>query len=540
MLRNKELKEIERATVLAWSRAADGNTTSLLALGTVAGSLNADFSTSASVELVRVNWADPSPAMTVVGSASAPDKLHKLAWGGTAGTHGVLAGALQDGSLVLWDPAKLLEKRGDAAALSVQKKHTAAVLTVDFNPLSPNLLASGGADGELLVWDVARGSCFAAGGGAANATAAVAGGARGELLQVAWNRRVEAILAAVAAGGASTVVWHLKDNKPILAFHDQKHRASRVRALAWHPTESTQLVTASDDDQQPALLLWDLRNTYAPTRVFTGHRKGVWALSWNAFEPALLASVGKDSCTLLWDMRTGAHKLAEELSATAWNFEVQWAPRPGTQCVLATCSLQNLGGCTACTTPIPPPLPAPAPADAAAAATAASAALSPFDAIVAAQQQQQQPPPHPGAARAAGGPRPVASGRAPRAPLAAAGGGLCAGLRRAARAVRAKGVRVARGGGPGAERARVLQEALGGRQQYAALCQSRAAAGGPDATVWRFVLARLTDDRRALLQLLGFRAPAPATPAEAPPAAAPAAAPPPPPPAAPGPPRAPR
>jgi protein transport protein SEC31 len=37
--------------------------------------------------------------------------------------------------------------------------------------------------------------------------------------------------------------------------------------MAWNPEEATQIITASEDDGTPVIEIWDLRYTYAPTKV---------------------------------------------------------------------------------------------------------------------------------------------------------------------------------------------------------------------------------------------------------------------------------
>ena len=44
-------------------------------------------------------------------------------------------------------------------------------------------------------------------------------------------------------------------------------RKAAVSAVAWHPENPTKLVTASEDDANPIIMLWDLRQAMAPERV---------------------------------------------------------------------------------------------------------------------------------------------------------------------------------------------------------------------------------------------------------------------------------
>ena len=68
-----------------------------------------------------------------------------------------------DGTVNLWNPSKIVgvkkQEEGEGPAnplLCKLQKHTGAVKGLQFNPFSSNLLASGAADGELAIWDLAN------------------------------------------------------------------------------------------------------------------------------------------------------------------------------------------------------------------------------------------------------------------------------------------------------------------------------------------------------------------------------------------------
>jgi hypothetical protein len=80
---------------------------------------------------------------------------------------------------------------------------------------SPNLLASGGADGELCIWDVGnplQPSLYPAMKGGS-------GGPQPEITHLTWNRKVQHILATCTAAG-TVVVWDLKKQRPVISFKD--------------------------------------------------------------------------------------------------------------------------------------------------------------------------------------------------------------------------------------------------------------------------------------------------------------------------------
>jgi protein transport protein SEC31 len=284
------------------------------------------------------------------GAVAANERFHRLVWSPAGAEtegmpHGLIAGGLVDGSVNLYNPAKIIgspvaaepSDGGGGALITKMQKHTGPVRGLEFNSFSPNLLASGAEDGELCIWDLAKPS-------APSLYPALKGGAggqpgAGEVSFLAWNKKVQHILASSSLNG-TTVVWDLKRQRPVISFTDPNSRR-RCSALQWNPEVATQLIVASDDDRSPSLQIWDLRNSISPAREFVGHSKGVLAMAWSQADPSMLLTCGKDNRTLCWDTVAG-EVLAELPASTNWNFDVQWsATTPG---VLSTCSFDGRVG----------------------------------------------------------------------------------------------------------------------------------------------------------------------------------------------------
>jgi protein transport protein SEC31 len=229
---------------------------------------------------------------------------------------------MEDGSLQLWDAAKLLA--GEDALMSRDTKHTGPIKALQFNPLRPQVLATAGAKGELFVWDINDTStAFRLGTAAAH-----------DIDCVAWNRKVSNILATGSAGGFVTV-WDLKTKKASLTLNNNR---KPVSSIAWDPTNSTNLLTATSDDNTPVILLWNLRNSQAPEKTLQGHDQGILSLSWCQQDPGLLISCGKDNRTLVWNPQNG-ERYGEFPEATNWTFLTRF--NPGNPNLVATASFDG-------------------------------------------------------------------------------------------------------------------------------------------------------------------------------------------------------
>ncbi|CAN0577712.1 unnamed protein product, partial [Ectocarpus sp. 12 AP-2014] len=84
---------------------------------------------------------------------------------------------------------------------------------------------------------------------------------------------------ATAAQNGSCIVWDLKQKKPWCELRDPNR--APITDVAWNPDQGQHLVTASGDDNNPVLKLWDLRSsTTLPLATLSGHSEGVLSVAW--------------------------------------------------------------------------------------------------------------------------------------------------------------------------------------------------------------------------------------------------------------------
>ncbi|KAH9932332.1 uncharacterized protein B0H18DRAFT_1137560 [Fomitopsis serialis] len=334
-----KLKEIHRTSTFAWSPSPS---LPLLATGTVAGALDESFSNNGQLEIWAPDFLDKTQydlgqegQAGPKASVTTTSRFNRLAWGYTDASRprGVLVAGMENGELDIWDPAKIVANA--EVPNPTQLNAYGPVRGLDFNPIQTNLFASGAVNGEIYIWDLR------------DPSKPYSPGTRStkldEITALAWNHHVQYALAASSSTGY-TVVWDLRGKREVAAltygggagtmggamqgFGGGMAMGGRrgMSDVAWHPDNATRLVTASEDDTSPVIMVWDLRNARAPEKILTGHEKGVLSLSWCKQDPDLLLSCGKDNRALCWNPQT-SEILARYVAKDNWAFQVQWCPR---------------------------------------------------------------------------------------------------------------------------------------------------------------------------------------------------------------------
>ncbi|KAM6902821.1 protein transport protein Sec31A [Xenentodon cancila] len=313
-----KLKEINRTAIQSWSPAQHHPV--YLATGTSAQQLDASFSTNASLEIFELDLAEPSLDMKSCGTFSSSHRYHKLVWGpfgmdAQGHPSGVLIAGGENGNVILYDPAKIMAGES-GVVIAESSRHTGPVRALDVNPFQTNLVASGGNESEIYVWDLN------------NFGSPMTPGPKTQPLEdiscVSWNRQVQHILASASPGGRASV-FDLRKNDLIIKVSDHSNRM-HCSGLAWNPDVATQLVLASEDDRLPVIQMWDLRFATSPLKILEHHTRGVLAIAWSVADPELLLSCGKDSKILCWNPNT-AEVLYELPTSSQWCFDIQWCPR---------------------------------------------------------------------------------------------------------------------------------------------------------------------------------------------------------------------
>lgn len=233
------------------------------------------------------------------------------------GSQGVIAGGLENGHLNVWNVNGLLSKAPieSSRILNSETHHKGPVKGLEFNS-AMNVLASAATDGDIFIWDLNNLSKPYTPGNKSSRLE--------DVTSLAWNKQVPHIMATGSNNGM-TVVWDLKNRREVLQLSNPNGRKV-VTSIAWNPDNATQILTATDDDQNPGIMAWDLRNAHAPERVLFGHTKGIMSMAWCPRDSDMLFSCAKDNRTILWNPHYG-QIIGEFAPSRNWSFDVQWSPK---------------------------------------------------------------------------------------------------------------------------------------------------------------------------------------------------------------------
>lgn len=304
-----KLCDIPETAVFTWI----DETIPLIATGTLSGVMDDNFSSDSSLSIYNPFESSKNPLYT----SAAPGKFSSIDWAKSDNhSRGILACGLENSTIQLYDTNKILDTKPSNlidARINEYKKHSTPVLQVCFNPLQSHILASSGSKGEIFIWDIKKDTSF-------NPGQAIS--PMSKVSSLAWNNNISHIFGTAGDNGY-TSIWDLKAKREVLQLNYANYNLS---VLKWHPTQSTKLVTASDNDNDPVILTWDLRNSSTPEKIMKGHKKGILSLDWCLNDPQLLLSSSKDDTVKLWNP-IEAYEIATYPSLPNWVHQTKFSPK---------------------------------------------------------------------------------------------------------------------------------------------------------------------------------------------------------------------
>ncbi|CAI1889091.1 hypothetical protein SEUBUCD646_0D00590 [Saccharomyces eubayanus] len=308
-----KLAEFSRTATFTWSH----DKIPLLVSGTVSGTVDANFSTDSSLELWSLLTTDSEKP---VASLQVDSKFNDLDWSHNNKT---IAGALDNGTLELYSVGDAHDTIVSTAKFS---NHSSSVKTVKFNSKQDNVLASGGNNGEIFIWDMNK--CTESPSSYTPLTPGQSMSSVDEVNSLAWNQSLAHVFASAGSSNFASI-WDLKAKKEVIHLSYTSPNSGikqQLSVVEWHPRNSTRVATATGSDNDPSILVWDLRNANTPLQTLSqGHQKGILSLDWCHQDENLLLSSGRDNTVLLWNPES-AEQLSQFPTRGNWCFKTKFAP----------------------------------------------------------------------------------------------------------------------------------------------------------------------------------------------------------------------
>lgn len=305
-----KLADYSRTATFAWSHDKIPS----LVTGTASGTVDADFSSESSLEL----WSLLSPDATNPNASLSVDaKFNDLDW---SHDNKVIAGALDNGSV------ELFSYKDDSLKSEAKfQRHRTTARVARFNSKQFNVLATGGTKGEIFIWDVNK--CLENPNDYTPLTPGNSMTPVEEITSLAWNQSLAHVFASAGSTSYASI-WDLKAKKEVIHLsYTSPHTGLKapLSVVEWHPKNSTRVATATGSDNEPSILVWDLRNANTPLQVLSqGHSKGVLSLDWCNQDENLLLSSGRDNTVVLWNPQAG-EELTQFPTRSNWVFKTKFA-----------------------------------------------------------------------------------------------------------------------------------------------------------------------------------------------------------------------
>ena len=126
--------------------------------------------------------------------------------------NGLILGGTDNGELCVISAAAILNNKPEEANVTTFSDHSGAVTALDINKFQSHIVASGGPDSEIFIWDLK------------NIGTPLTPGPKttppDQISCLAWNKQVQHILASSTQTGR-VVVWDLRKSEPIIKVGDQ-------------------------------------------------------------------------------------------------------------------------------------------------------------------------------------------------------------------------------------------------------------------------------------------------------------------------------
>ncbi|KST61780.1 hypothetical protein BC008_06970 [Mastigocoleus testarum BC008] len=227
----------------------------------------------------------------------------------------ILASSSYDRTVRLWNPHT-------GQCVKTLTGHPNWVLSVAWSP-DGNTIASGGDDGTIRLWDYRTGQCVKILTGHHNWVLSIAW-SPGSTISPQDIGKTKAQILASGGDDRTVRIWDIAQGKCIKILSDH---TNWIRTVAWRPVskespQSTEQVIATGSDDR-TIKLWN-PNTGECLKTLTGHTYWVSSVVWSP-DGQTLASSSHDRTIKLWNFNQG--KCLKTLHGhSKWVWSLAWSP----------------------------------------------------------------------------------------------------------------------------------------------------------------------------------------------------------------------
>jgi len=278
-------------------------------LATAHQEIDSSFNSKSAIEILSASPSLGEPrTISSLGNCASRLPLSTLSWGQqTAPTAscplGLIAGGMEDGTITLWNPYKLITSNTKQALLGEYGKyHQHKITAMQFNPTvaQHTFLATADAAEKLFVWDLTAPSRPLAQQPPGGPSSSAGSGYPQYATCVAWNHNVSYILAVSSCLG-QTRIYDLRHKKVALTFESKQRGMDKAVALSWSPLKARQLAVCYASGEAE---VWDLKQPKSPKlRLPT---QNVLDLSWSTLDKNLLLTAHQGAIGRLWNGNSAA------------------------------------------------------------------------------------------------------------------------------------------------------------------------------------------------------------------------------------------
>ena len=161
--------------------------------------------------------------------------------------------------------------------------HTDAVMCLNLNINNPNFVASSGADGKILIWDLNSNP---------NEAKVCYNEHKDKVQYVKWNKKEDNLL--ISASYDKTIkIFDTRSNKSVFNYTINND----LECLDWSQLDNYSLLFSFENGR---IQLFDLK-MFNPLAQFQGHNKEATSVNFSPKIKSLFTSVGRDGKVKLWD-----------------------------------------------------------------------------------------------------------------------------------------------------------------------------------------------------------------------------------------------